>query len=477
MPVARRAFHRHSQTILRKREFVRNFDTYYYYGYTCIGSTAARSGECVLPVTRVQTSASAPSPLSAHIMESAPEYGVLPPREGVKLRADGREAQRKRRESVLASQKARRAAQTAAGRTSHGAPPSSLQPAETGESTRSMVSDSVAIPAAVPALLPASQPSLPPPAVEAMDATHSARGTSSSRTNVLMTPEWMVDVPSDLASCWLVAPRPAGRRCLVISGGANTRAHWRGGKPRTFPSALPNGSRATRSGGSATCELDCIWVEADQTFYVVDVLSWKDHRLVDCPWDFRRYWLAAKLAETRAGTACSTNPYRFELLGFVECSAASLRSAYFGSGGSDAGQGDDCARSSDDCAGGGHDGGAGSGGGMEVEDGATAAHAQRDGLLFAHREALYEPGSSPLLLSWSDAICSSRFYDYGSQRMADAIVADPSKASRWRTDEVDAACTFAELLAVTEQPSMEAEEPMPQTHPGQHGTDSQPMLQ
>eukprot|EP00879_Flechtneria_rotunda_P028653 GHRR01030858.1.p1 GENE.GHRR01030858.1~~GHRR01030858.1.p1 ORF type:complete len:160 (+),score=55.64 GHRR01030858.1:318-797(+) len=33
----------------------------------------------------------------------------------------------------------------------------------------------------------------------------------------LMQPEWLTDTPSDLATSWLVTPRPEGKRCLVIS--------------------------------------------------------------------------------------------------------------------------------------------------------------------------------------------------------------------------------------------------------------------
>ena len=45
--------------------------------------------------------------------------------------------------------------------------------------------------------------------------------------------------------------------------------------------------------------LDCIWSEAEQVYYVLDLLSWKDQRLVDCTADFRRYWLASKLEAVR----------------------------------------------------------------------------------------------------------------------------------------------------------------------------------
>ena len=50
---------------------------------------------------------------------------------------------------------------------------------------------------------------------------------------------------------------------------------------------------------------------------------------------------------------------------------------------------------------------------------------------------------------------SQRFYDYGSTQMAEAVAADPTKAARWRTDELDAACTFADLLLVCAQPPMD----------------------
>lgn len=37
-----------------------------------------------------------------------------------------------------------------------------------------------------------------------------------------MHPEWMVDVPEDLEANWLVAPRPAGTRCLVVASQGHT---------------------------------------------------------------------------------------------------------------------------------------------------------------------------------------------------------------------------------------------------------------
>ena len=249
-----------------------------------------------------------------------------------------------------------------------------------------------------------------------------AQRTAASRAvaAALMSPEWLVDVPVDLGNRWYVAPRPAGKRCLLCSGGGKTSAHGRSGWFRTLPSALPGGARA---GGSslARSELDCIWCEPLQTFFALDILCWKGHRLEDNPAEFRLYWLQAKLAETSAAVASSTNPCRVLPLPWYECSAAALRLSY----------------------------------GWEAETG--GARAAKDGLLLLHREALYEAGPSPLQLAWSDAGCSERFYDYGSQRMAEVVAAEPDKAARWRTDEVEAAWSFADLLSRVEG-GMETEE-------------------
>jgi hypothetical protein len=262
---------------------------------------------------------------------------------------------------------------------------------------------------------------------EGMQVESRGRGRNGQRTAAsralaagLMSPEWLVDIPTDLASRWYVAARPAGKRCLLCSGGGKTAAHGRSGWFRTMPSALPGGSRQGGVSGTATCELDCIWVEPLQTFFVLDLLSWKGHRLADCPAEFRLYWLQTKLQETRAATASSTNPCRVLPLPWLECSGAALQQAY----------------------------------GWVAEDGGERA--PKDGLLLMHREALYEAGPSPLQLSWSDAGCSERFYDYGSERMAAVVAAEPDKAARWRTEELEAAWSIADLSAAVEH-GMEAE--------------------
>ena len=280
----------------------------------------------------------------------------------------------------------------------------------------------------------------------AMDTTvkpSEAKASHNRASETLMAAEWMVDVPVDLGSSWCVAARPAGKRCLVSTSGGSTRVQGRTGRARTFPSTLPGGSRHSKGGSSAVCELDCIWVEDEAAYYVVDVLRWKQQRLADCPAELRLFWLHSKLIETRCGESSSTNRFRFVPLKWVPCDAQNLRAAYAARDGSPTEPADPERAhdvSSMDL-------------GAEIGDGASGAgRAQRDGLLFMHREALYEPGPSPLFLSWCDRACSSRFYDYGSVAMAKELQRAPEKVEKWRAAEVTAAVDFAQLMQRAETP-------------------------
>ncbi|KAG2487114.1 hypothetical protein HYH03_014227 [Edaphochlamys debaryana] len=128
--------------------------------------------------------------------------------------------------------------------------------------------------------------------------------------NELMQPEWLTDVPPDLAANWLVMPRPEGWRCLLVASRGSTCSWLRNGSPlHRFASALPGGSPATapRGGGPAGggpggagadfCLLDCVFHPPTATYYVQDLLCWRGYALYDCPAEFRTFWLATKLAE------------------------------------------------------------------------------------------------------------------------------------------------------------------------------------
>ncbi|ETV70621.1 hypothetical protein, variant [Aphanomyces astaci] len=193
-------------------------------------------------------------------------------------------------------------------------------------------------------------------------------------SNQLMHPEWMVDVPSTLVQAsstsgkldhddgWLALPRPDGKRCLVISSNGSTVARTISGSIlKKFPSTLPCGSRKTNTGQDQYCVLDCIFHEANDTFYVLDVMCWKGYLLYDCSADFRLYWLRDKLAETTASKVSNANPYAFEPVPAYECTLDGLDTAY-----------------------------------------STTYPFTKDGLLFYCKAGMYTLGLTPLVLLWRD---------------------------------------------------------------------------
>ena len=166
----------------------------------------------------------------------------------------------------------------------------------------------------------------------------------------LMQPEWLTDVPVDLASHWCspglvvfgssgrlakrylaavdhqqqdaylfvdthfyklrpsryALPRPEGQRCLVVASEGCTVSRTRAGRLlHTFPSALPGGARGGDAGGSGPCILDCVFHEPAGTYFVQDIMCWKGYTLYDCSAEFRLFWLHTKLAEGGASSARS----------------------------------------------------------------------------------------------------------------------------------------------------------------------------
>ncbi|KAG1677386.1 hypothetical protein FOA52_010766 [Chlamydomonas sp. UWO 241] len=242
-----------------------------------------------------------------------------------------------------------------------------------------------------------------------------------------MQPEWMTDVPSDLGANWFVMARPEGRRVLLVSSGGRTVSRTRTGAVlHRMTSSLPEGSAASLSGSDA-CILDCVYHEADRTYYAQDLLMWRGHSFYDCTAEFRIAWLQAKLAEEAYGA------------GGGVCSATPRGDAMEAKAGTSG------------CADG--DGGGGGGGGVgrhrlvlsdaspsnaegqsepyhlvaltaAVADatGLAAAHGVRtpfvkDGLYLLHKEGHYQAVGPPcpLALLWKDAACSTYLLDTDPQ--------------------------------------------------------------
>ena len=190
----------------------------------------------------------------------------------------------------------------------------------------------------------------------------------------IMMPDWMLEAPDALREKWLVAPRPQGKRCLVLASGGRTMSRLRTGKLlQVFQSPLPNGSAgrgAGRTGGQDSSVLDCIFVEELQCYFICDVMCWKGHALYDCTAEFRFFWLQQKLAEEAAQISQhhpTLNPHPFHVLPWYSCDPPGLEAAY---------------RS-------------------------LAVPFTRDGLQFIHRDSHYENGLTPLMLVWKDSACST----------------------------------------------------------------------
>ncbi|KAF3775633.1 Snurportin-1 [Nymphaea thermarum] len=162
------------------------------------------------------------------------------------------------------------------------------------------------------------------------------RGPKARRwfSRQLMLPEWMIDVPPRLSVDWYVFPRPAGKRCFVVSSNGTTISRLRNGTVlHRFPSALPNGARTKEVLGPASLFsiLDCVFHEHDQTYYVIDMICWRGYSLYDCTAEFRFFWLNSKLAETGACNPPSFyHKYRFSVVPVYDCDQAGILAAYTG---------------------------------------------------------------------------------------------------------------------------------------------------
>ncbi|PSC69269.1 snurportin-1 [Micractinium conductrix] len=201
----------------------------------------------------------------------------------------------------------------------------------------------------------------------------------------LMQPEWLVDVPPDLATDWYAMPRPEGQRCLVIAARGVTAACMRsGGLLERFASLLPAGGPGQRGPQDNFCILDCVYHAPDQTYYVLDLMCWKGYSLYSCSAEFRLFWVQSKLAESGATSAHPTAvlPGGAGVPGAPPIRRFLPLPAY-----------------------------------RATPGGLAMAHSHptgftRDGLLLLHKEGQYWAGQgTPLALVWKDAASSRYFID------------------------------------------------------------------
>ncbi|XP_066199028.1 snurportin-1 isoform X6 [Saccopteryx leptura] len=140
--------------------------------------------------------------------------------------------------------------------------------------------------------------------------------------NQLMLSEWLIDIPSDLGQEWIVVVCPVGKRSLIVasredfliaifglmtpcrmeaegkeswclmrmgplSTQGSTSAYTKSGYcVNRFSSLLPGGNRRYPTTAKDYTILDCIYSEAKQTYYVLDVMCWRGHPFYDCQFKF-----------------------------------------------------------------------------------------------------------------------------------------------------------------------------------------------
>lgn len=161
----------------------------------------------------------------------------------------------------------------------------------------------------------------------------------------LNQPEWMTEVPSDFLTFntstqswtneWDIIVRPEGRRCIVTSSHKKTTSRQENGQIiHIFKSGLPGGGLSHHSGYGASCIIDCIFAESDNTYYILDILSWNDVSYTETSAEFRLFWLRSKMDEISLLQYIphSTNKnkqFRFALPLMYPCTYDGLYHAYY----------------------------------------------------------------------------------------------------------------------------------------------------
>lgn len=146
--------------------------------------------------------------------------------------------------------------------------------------------------------------------------------------DILMMPELLDEIPEDFAKSWSAIPYPSGLRCIIIAANGKTDARSESGVKVTesFNSLLPGGSY--RSTLAKRTILDCIFVESESTFYVLDLIMWKGFDFIDCECECRFFMRNSRLEEIDyINTIRKGNDYIFKPLKYYKCNKEGLMNA------------------------------------------------------------------------------------------------------------------------------------------------------
>lgn len=184
--------------------------------------------------------------------------------------------------------------------------------------------------------------------------------------NKAMLSEWLVDRPMDFESEWVLKAMPVGRRCLVFARKGETVAYSRTGQfIKAFQSSLPGGCRMHISHCRRQFAIvDCIYVQNNNTFYLMDALAWNEQKLYESEASFRFFWLQSKYNENQEKflTTGNRNECRFYCLHTYSASDQDILKALNND--------------------------------LLIKE----HNLQLDGLLFFHIRGPYVPGANPLVL-------------------------------------------------------------------------------
>lgn len=191
--------------------------------------------------------------------------------------------------------------------------------------------------------------------------------------NQLMLSEWLVEVPEDLTTSWLLILCPEGRRNFVVAANGSTKVYSKSGKQvKSFPSNLPGGNRNQSRGRHTYTILDCIFSDSNGIFYILDMMAWDGYQYYDCETEFRLSWVQQKFIENQDLRHRSRiNPYSFQPLPVYQCTKESISEALNSP--------------------------------MPFND-------NLDGLLIYHRQVHYMPGKTPLV-GWIKGFMVPELFD------------------------------------------------------------------
>jgi hypothetical protein len=89
-----------------------------------------------------------------------------------------------------------------------------------------------------------------------------------------------------------------------------------------FPSALPNGSQKTKKAPSVFCLFDAVFSEAEEAYYITDVLAWNGVHLCGADIDSRMTWTRSHFQRCPAAAPPSpAHKYQLHMCDLHVCDA------------------------------------------------------------------------------------------------------------------------------------------------------------